>query len=128
MDGTPGGRFDNDGTRQFTREFRARRQAAESLRADLRALGEETGDLDRLLERFRSLDNQATFGDARGLDRLQSDLIDGLKELEFALWRRFGDDGSQRPAAGASARVPAQYRDLVEEYYRSLARQKPPKP
>jgi hypothetical protein len=124
----PTGQFDNDGLRQFSREFRARRQAAESLRADLRALGEATGDLDRLLEQFRALDTQTTFGDARGLDRLERDLIDGLKELEFSLWRRFGESGGQRPAAGASARVPAQYRDQVEEYYRSLARHRPGKP
>ncbi len=124
----PGGRSDNDGVRQFSREFRARRQAAESLRADLRTLGQDTGDLDRLLDRFRQLDNQQTFGDVRGLDQLETDLIEGLKELEFSLWRRFGDEGGQRPAAGASARVPPQYREMVEEYYRSLARQKSPKP
>ena len=124
----PGGRFDNDGARQFSREFRARRQAAESLRADLRTLGQDTEDLDRLLDRFRQLDTQRTFGDPRGLDQLENDLIEGLKALEFSLWRRFGDEGGQRPAAGASARVPPQYREMVEEYYRSLARQKSPKP
>ena len=73
------GRSNNDGTRQFGREFRARRQAAESLRADLRAMGQETTDLDQLLNRFRALDNTRTFGDSRGLDRLETDLIEGLK-------------------------------------------------
>ncbi len=102
--------------------------AAESLRADLRTLGQDTEDLDRLLDRFRQLDTQRTFGDPRGLDQLENDLIEGLKALEFSLWRRFGDEGGQRPAAGASARVPPQYREVVEEYYRSLARQKSPKP
>ena len=122
------GRFDNDGTRQFAREFRVRRQAAESLRADLRALGVPTTEVDQLLNQFRQLDNSRTFGDARGLDRLENDLIDGLKELEFALWRQFGQEGQQRPALGASARVPPQYRELVEEYYRSLSRQRRDKP
>lgn len=118
------GRFDNDGTRQFAREFRLRRQVAESLRADLRALGVPTNELDPLVEQFRRLDNARTFGDVRGLDQLERDLIDGLKELEFALWRRFGAEGEQRPTLGASARVPPQYRELVEEYYRSLSRQR----
>ncbi len=122
------GNFDNDGTRQFGREFRVRRQAAESLRADLRAMGQETGEIDRLLNQFRALDNNRTFGDTRGLDRLENDLIEGLKELEFSLWRAFGDDPKQRPAAGASARVPPQFREQVEEYYRSLARDRPSKP
>jgi hypothetical protein len=123
------GRFDNDGTRQFAREFRARRRAADSLRADLRALGVPTEELDRLLDQFRALDDAKTFGDVRGLDRLEEDLIAGLKELEFTLWRRFGAEGEQRPTLGASARVPPRYRELVEEYYRSLARDRPaPKP
>ena len=129
--GTPNpvdGQSANDGTRQFSREFRARRQAAESLRADLKAMGQETGDLDQLLSQFRGLDNQRTFGDPRGLDRLETDLIEGLKEFEFALWRKFGADSGQRPAAGASARVPPQFREQVEEYYRSLARDRPVKP
>jgi hypothetical protein len=81
------------------------------------------------MEQFRLLDNSKTFGDVRGLDRLEQDLIAGLKELEFTLWRRFGEEGDQRPALGASARVPPKYRELVEEYYRSLARDRPaPKP
>ncbi len=122
------GNFDNDGTRQFGREFRVRRQAAESLRADLRAIGQDTGEIDRLLNQFRALDNSRTFGDTRGLDRLENDLIEGLKAFEFSLWRAFGDDTRQRPAAGASARVPPQFREQVEEYYRSLARDRPSKP
>jgi hypothetical protein len=117
--------------RQFGREFRARRQAAESLRADLRGIedvGELGAELNRLLSRFAALDDPATFGDVRGLQALEQDLIDGLKNLEFALWRKFGSSGGQRPALGASARVPPQYRELVEEYYRSLARRQGQRP
>jgi len=126
--GPQAGQAETDGTRQFAREFRARRQAAESLRADLRAMDQETAGLDQLLDRFQRLDGGKTFEDSRGLDRLERDLIDGLKEFEFSLWRKFGAESGQRPAAGASARVPPQYRELVEEYYRSLARDRSPKP
>lgn len=122
--GTPDGADGRPG-RQFARELRARRQAADSLRADLRALGEETAPLDRVLQGFRQFEDQRSFDDPAALDRLERDLIAGLKEIEFALWRRFGSDGGQRPAAGATARVPPQYRELVEEYYRALARQRP---
>ena len=123
--GTPSGRMSPDQARQFGREFRARRQAAESLRADLRAMGQDTKDLDRLLAEFRAMDSPRTFGDPKGLEGLERDLIAGLKDLEFALWRRLGDEGAgDRPAAGASAQVPPQYRELVEEYYRSLARKR----
>lgn len=126
--GEPRGNLSPGDVRQFGREFRARRQAAESLRADLRQLGVETGDLDRILGEFRALDRPETFGDVRGLDRLEQDLIESLKNLEFSLWRRFTGEGGPRPASGASARVPAQYRDLVEEYYRSLARRRAQQP
>ena len=50
-------------------------------------------------------------------------MIAGLKEFEFAVWRKFnGVDLGNRPALGASAQVPPEYRALVEEYYRSLAK------
>jgi len=101
---------------------------AESLRTDLRSLGQDVGDIDRLIGQFRELETPTTFGDVRGLDRLEQDLIDQLKDLEFALWRKFGADDGQRPALGASARVPPKYRELVEEYYRSLARERPKTP
>ncbi|MEZ4589250.1 MAG: hypothetical protein R2909_22985 [Gemmatimonadales bacterium] len=64
----------------------------------------------------------------RGLERLEEELIEGLKNLEFALWRKYGGSGGQQPALGASARVPPEYRELVEEYYRALARKNQDKP
>ena len=124
----PAGRLNPGQIRQFVRDLRSRREVAESLRTDLRALGQGVDDIDRLIDRFRELENPATFGDVRGLDRLQEDLIEQLKNLEFALWRKFGVDEGQRPALGASARVPPKYRELVEEYYRSLARERPKSP
>jgi hypothetical protein len=123
-EGGGSGRMDPGTARQFAREFRSRQQAAESLRGDLQRLGEDVSELNRLLGRFRALDDPRTFGDVQGLERLEQDLIEGLKNLEFSLWRKFGAEGTQRPALGASARVPPQYREQVEEYYRSLARRK----
>jgi hypothetical protein len=120
--GSPNGRVDPGDPRQYVRELRARRQAAESLRADLRALGQDVRDLDRLVQQLRAFENSEALGTVKGLDRLHEDVIEGLKSYEFALWRKFGDSGEQRPALGASARVPPQYRELVEEYYRALAR------
>jgi hypothetical protein len=67
-------------------------------------------------------------GDPKGLAELQASVIDGLKTFEFALFRTFGlAGGGQRPALGARASVPPEYRALVEEYYRAIAdeRRKP---
>ncbi len=87
-------------------------------------MGEDVGELDRMIKDLARFENDETFGTVRGVDRLHDDVIEGLKTFEFALWRKFGDGGDRRPALGASAQVPPQYRELVEEYYRSLARGK----
>ena len=86
-------------------------------------------DLDKLLVAMGRLDNTSTFGEVKGLDQLEREVITGLKEFEFALWRKLEGVTSDRPAIGASSRIPPAYRELVEEYYRSLARDRAaPKP
>jgi len=48
-------------------------------------------------------------------------MIEGLKTFEFSLYRSLGMGTDGRPALGANAPVPAEYRAMIEEYYRSLA-------
>jgi hypothetical protein len=48
-------------------------------------------------------------------------MLERLKDFEFALLRSVGMGTDGRPAAGARASVPAEYRAMVEDYYRSLA-------
>jgi hypothetical protein len=52
-------------------------------------------------------------------------VLEKLKDFEFALLRSAGMGTDGRPAAGARAAVPAEYRAMVEEYYRQLARKRP---
>jgi len=106
--------------RQIAGEFRLRRQAAEELRDDLRRQGVETGELDRMINDLRSLERPT--GNPAGLDQLQAALIERMKTFEFTLWRKFNGDAVGGPALGSSGQVPPEYRALVEEYYRSLAR------
>jgi len=122
-DGTPRSLSGGD-ARQFGREFRLRREAAEELRRDLQEQGVEAGELGRLIEALRRLENGRPFGDPKGLDELQAALIERLKTFEFTLWRQFNAGAADRPALGAAGQVPPEYRALVEEYYRSLARQR----
>ena len=56
-----------------------------------------------------------------GLNRLEQDVLERLKAFEFALRRRLEGDAT-KPLAGAQDQVPPRFRELVEEYYRSLAR------
>ena len=115
-DGSPSG-----DASQARGEFRLRRQNAEALRRELAGQGLDVRELDRAIEDLRQLETGRLMGDPKGLAELQASVIEGLKTFEFALFRSFGLGADNRPALGARAPVPAEYRALVEEYYRSLA-------
>lgn len=120
------GRLDPGDARQFSREFRLRREAAESLRRELAQQGMDVRELDRAIADLRQLESGRRFGDPKGIEELQAAVIEGLKTWEFKLYRALGQTGENRPALGAPSQAPAEYRALVEEYYRSLGRPKKP--
>lgn len=123
--GSPG-RISAEAARQFGREFRMRREAAESLRREVAGQGIETGELDRAIRGLRRLETGAPFSDPRALSELQQSILEGLKTWEFRLWRALTQGNERGPAVGSPAQAPAEYRALVEEYYRALAREKKP--
>jgi len=106
---------------QFSREMRLRRQSAEEVRREAAAQGVNTQELDRAIQAMREMENTGAFGDPQGLEQLQSALLERLKDFEFALYRAVAGSADGRPAVGARAAAPAEYRQMVEEYYRSLA-------
>jgi hypothetical protein len=112
--------------RQFSRELRERRVGADSLRQELEALDLETADLERVIREMQRLETGQLFANAEAFARLQRDVLDRLKAFEFALRRRFEGDAAGRPVIGSTAEIPPQFRELVEEYYRSLARTRRP--
>ena len=119
--GNVGGMNPSGTPEQFAREFRLRRENAEGLRREAAAQGVDTRELDRAIEGLRQLENSRAFGDPKGLEQLQTAMLERLKNFEFALYRSVGLGADGRPAAGARAAAPAEYRALVEEYYRVLA-------
>jgi len=119
--GNDGGMMPSGTPEQFAREFRLRRENAEGLRREAAAQGVDTRELDRAIEGLRQLENSRAFGDPKGLEQLQTAMLERLKNFEFALYRSVGLGADGRPAAGARAAAPAEYRALVEEYYRVLA-------
>ncbi len=71
---------------------------------------------------MRELEDSDTYKDPQRALQRQRELIAGLKELEFRLRQNVEEPESRTlPLSGRDA-VPSSYRDLVEEYFRTLSR------
>jgi len=73
---------------------------------------------------MRQLDDDRVYKDARELERLETLVAEGLKRFEFGLRRKVEDASSDQPTLASTDEVPRGFRELVEEYYRSLAKTK----
>lgn len=105
--------------RQGARELRARMSDLQQLRRDLQREGVDPGDLDRIMGQMQNLGQAGD--DAQARARLLGDIVQGLKDFEFALRRQLLGETDTRPRAGRPGEVPAGYRDLVDRYYESLS-------
>jgi hypothetical protein len=125
---TAGGRggFGPREARQFRRELRERVGEADALRRELQAEGIDVEDLESIIARLRALDDRLVYGDSGALGRLRTEVIQGLKEFEYALRRELLAGDGQKRILGGSDEVPDGYRELVEEYYKALAEQRRP--
>ena len=115
------GQFSPEDVRQWRREADQRRRELRDLRNQLGAEGIDTGELDRVISGMRDLGMSDTYEDARSAIRLQRELLQGLKEFEYRLRRALTGPDAERLEQVGSDKVPPEYRDLVEEYYRALA-------
>lgn len=116
--------YNGEDIRQFRGEFREWTAQGQELRRQLREQGVDVTDLDEILRSLKALDDDRVYKDAAELERLQSFVSEGLKRFEYSL-RRKVETADQQLFLSGSDEVPAGFRDLVEEYYRSLAKKKP---
>jgi hypothetical protein len=125
---TGGAPMSTEEIRQYQRELRERLAEAEALRRDLRAQGRDVTQLDRLIGQLRGLGStvggSATPGE---IARLRASVVEGFKAYEFALRRELEGGDKERLLLGRSGDVPPGFKQMVEEYYKSLAGQKPPR-
>lgn len=122
--GAPGGgrgRLSPEDVRQFRREFQQRREDAEQLRRRMEGTGLSAEELSEAIRLLRELDEGRVYDDLEEIERLQEQVLRGLKEFEFALRRRLGGPGAEKLFLSGSDEVPEEYRELVEEYYRALS-------
>ena len=115
------GVFTAEDLRQVDRELDQRRADLENLRNDLRRERMDTGDLDRLLRQMGDLNLLGLNRDPRALERLRNEIVEGLRQFEYRLWRELRGGETERVYLGNSDQVPPGYRELVDEYFRKLA-------
>ena len=113
-----------DDARQIGREYRDRREAAEGLRRELQKQGENVKDLDDLIQRMKQLESPKTYDDPKAVAKLQESVVEGLKSFEFGLRRKL-EAQLDRPLSSGSGDVPQGFKQLVEEYYKALAKKQP---
>ena len=111
--------------RQFRREIRERVQEARELQRILEQEDLEVLDgrqLDEVVAALRALDSERIYSDVAEVERLQAQIIEGLKQLEFGLRRELEGEDRDRVFVSGSDEVPTGFRKLVDEYYKALSR------
>jgi len=129
--GTAGGQAGGEDLRQLDRELQQRIEDAEALRRAMTGIGRSgqappdgisPDRLDPALAALRGLSAERLSRDPRGMELLESEVLDSLRQFEFELRRsRFGGEDTGVAALGGE-RVPEAYREMVEEYFRALSR------
>jgi hypothetical protein len=115
------GRLSEEAIRQMRGEVRQFTGEAAELRRMLNAENLDPRELDEILRALRQLDDPRVYQNVTELQRLQSQVAEGLKRFEFGLRRQVDADGNTVVLSGTDE-VPEQFRKLVEQYYRSLAK------
>lgn len=116
------GRLSTGEIRQFRSEARQRVQEALELQRLLEDVDLDQQELGNVVSALRQLDREDVYLDLAELNRLQSQIVEGLKQLEFGLRRELEGEGQDRVFVSGSDDVPTGFERLVEEYYRALAR------
>ncbi len=114
---------------QVRREWQERVRDAEEIQKMLKGLDPTRArDVAELARRMREIDARRVFNDPEEIAALKAQIIDGFRQLELDLYRSLKKDGEQLRLAHEDE-VPPEFRERVEEYYRSLAGgdKKPPR-
>ena len=108
--------------RQFRGEYRERVRELADLRQELAGTGVGIEELDGVIRAMRELDDRRVYDDMEEIIRLQTQILEGVKRFEFGLRRAAGESDAERLLLSGSDEVPPGFRQLIEEYYRSLSR------
>ena len=82
----------------------------------------EVGDLSEIIQAMRALNDPRLYQNVDELARLQTFVLEELKRFEYRLRREVDSDSDELFLAG-SDEVPAEFRELIDEYFKTLAEQ-----
>jgi len=111
--------------RQLQREFGQRGNQVRALREQLREVGRPAQELRAVLDAMEQFQREGIYADPSQVAQLQQEILDQLKRLEFGLRREVEGSAERSTTLSGPDEVPDGYRELVEEYYRALARGRP---
>jgi len=81
----------------------------------------KANQLDEVISKLKELEDDRVYQDVGELARMQAFVAEGLKRFEFGLRRKVEGEASAAALSGTDD-VPTEFKALVEQYYRSLAR------
>lgn len=119
---TTGSRLDAEDIAEFQREFAGRRADLQALATDLDRKRRGAQNIDELVSKLRELERSDIYRDPQALLERQAALIAALKEMEFLLRQDARKSEARAPLLSGNDEVPVEFRPLVEEYFRDLAR------
>lgn len=106
------------------RAWREGMRELQSLRGQLAESPETARELESLLREMQQLDPKRFPGNPALVERLRTQVLPNLEQLELHLRRQMEEKGGQA-RTGTADRVPAGYGDAVAEYFRKLGKAKP---
>jgi hypothetical protein len=113
-----------EGAREFRNQAGSLLSDAQALRGELQSSGAQPRDLqavDETIRALREMNNRRADTDLKSLQALSAAALDQLKRLEFDLRKR-SDTTSDQLLLSGTDEAPANYKALVDEYFRSLSR------
>ncbi|MEM6706667.1 MAG: hypothetical protein AAF690_28425 [Acidobacteriota bacterium] len=117
------GTLSNSEVRQAQSELRQRLKEGQELSRELSSLGLETQDLDQILRQMNRFQIREINNDPLALERLKQDIVEGLRQFEFRVWRELEGNREGEIRLSAEDQIPEEYRESVAEYFKSLAQE-----
>lgn len=119
----PPNRVNPEQARQFEREYEQRLKEAREIGKSLREHQDLAKQLQNMVDRMKQMKSMKFLYDAQELERLQSSVIEGFRQLELDLSKSLQRLISKENLHLAKdEEVPEAYRRQVEEYYKALSK------